>query len=187
MKNSVGYLFLFVAGLLNAAGALDAKEPAPLLHAHLQGFQEVPVVSTVATGEFRGVINPGDTSINYEFSYTGLQGNVTQAHIHIGQRNVSGGIVIWLCQTAANPLRLGFLPFRSARLARVSLAEPSRLRMSLPRRDLRTVANRSLPVISPRFLPRFEPARPMQTYIQIFHQAAKSADRSKSCAMVEIS
>lgn len=107
MKNSFGYLFLIVAGLLNAAGALDAKEPAPLLHAHLQGFQEVPVVSTVATGEFRGVINPGDTSINYEFSYTGLQGNVTQAHIHIGQRNVSGGIVIWLCQTAANPAPAG--------------------------------------------------------------------------------
>jgi len=103
MKMSVGYLFIIAAGLLIAAGALEAKEPAPLLAAHLEGFQEVPVVSTVAKGDFRGVINPSDTSITYEFSYSGLQGNVTQAHIHIGQRNVNGGIVIWLCQTAANP------------------------------------------------------------------------------------
>ena len=33
----------------------------------------------------------------------GLQANVTQSHIHFAQRNVNGGIVVWLCGTATNP------------------------------------------------------------------------------------
>lgn len=75
------------------ANAKDKEKP-PQLHANLVGSQEVPVVATVATGRFRGVINP-DQSITYEFSYKGLQGPLTeQAHIHVGQRNVNGGIVI---------------------------------------------------------------------------------------------
>jgi hypothetical protein len=63
----------------------------------------VPVVSTEATGEFRGFINRDDQSIDYELTYSGLQGTVTtQAHIHIAQPGVNGGIVIWFCQSASN-------------------------------------------------------------------------------------
>jgi hypothetical protein len=60
-------------------------------------------VSTVATGEFHAKINPGDQSIDYELTYSGLQGTVQQAHIHVAQRSVNGSIVLWLCQTASNP------------------------------------------------------------------------------------
>jgi CHRD domain len=88
---------LVVLTLFSVAGAKDNK--SPFLHAKLIGFQEVPVVSTVATGEFRGVINPGDQSINFTLTYSGLQGAVTQAHIHLAQRSVNGGIVIWFCKT----------------------------------------------------------------------------------------
>ncbi len=63
----------------------------------LTGFEEVPVVSTVAEGEFHARINADATQIDYELSYTGLEGNVTQAHIHVGQRGVNGGISVWLC------------------------------------------------------------------------------------------
>ena len=75
----------------------DDKDKGTLLHARLKGFQEVPSVSTVATGELHARINPGDTSIDYTLTYSGLQGNVTQAHIHVGQRGVNGGIVLWFC------------------------------------------------------------------------------------------
>jgi hypothetical protein len=34
-------------------------------------------------------------------SYQGLEGNITQAHIHFGQPGTVGGIVVWLCQTDA--------------------------------------------------------------------------------------
>jgi CHRD domain len=60
-------------------------------------------VSTVASGEFRGFISHNDDSIDYELTYSGLEGTVTQAHIHFGQRSVIGSIVIWLCQTGTNP------------------------------------------------------------------------------------
>ena len=70
------------------------------IRATLTGFEEVPVVSTVARGEFRGTINRGDQSINFELRYNGLQGTVQQAHIHVAQPSVNGLIVIWLCQTA---------------------------------------------------------------------------------------
>jgi hypothetical protein len=73
------------------------------IQATLTGYEEVPVVSTVATGEFVGMINRDDQSIDYELTYSGLQGTVTQAHIHVAQLSVNGSIVIWLCQTATNP------------------------------------------------------------------------------------
>ena len=75
---------------------------AERIRATLTGYEEVPVVSTVANGEFVGMIRD-EQSIDYHFTYTGLQGMVTQAHIHAAQPNVNGSIVIWLCQTATNP------------------------------------------------------------------------------------
>ena len=39
--------------------------------------------------------------IDYELTYKGLEGTVTQAHIHFGQRHTVGGIVVWLCQTVS--------------------------------------------------------------------------------------
>jgi hypothetical protein len=57
----------------------------------------------VANGEFRGFISRNDESIAYELSYSGLQGAVRQAHIHVAQLSVNGSIVIWLCGTATNP------------------------------------------------------------------------------------
>ena len=76
---------------------------AERIRAALTGYEEVPVVSTVASGEFVGMINRDDQSIDYQLTYTGLQGTVTQAHIHVAQPSVNGSIVIWLCETATNP------------------------------------------------------------------------------------
>ncbi len=73
------------------------------VRARLSGYQEVPVVVTTGSGEFRGKIDKSTGEIAYEFSYADLQGTVTQAHIHLAQRSVNGGIVIWLCQSATNP------------------------------------------------------------------------------------
>jgi hypothetical protein len=103
MKKLSELALVILAAILASGSMVHAKDEGSVLRAHLRGFQEVPVVSTVATGEFRGVINPDDTSIAFEFSYTGIQGKVTQAHIHVGQRSVNGGIVIWFCQTTTNP------------------------------------------------------------------------------------
>jgi hypothetical protein len=70
----------------------------------LLGFEEVPAVSTTAHGEFKATINKDETAIAYELSYAEMEGNVLQAHIHLGQRGVNGGISVWLCGNPnANP------------------------------------------------------------------------------------
>lgn len=95
----------FVLSALLVLG-LDAPGPAfadETIKASLRGFEEVPAVSTGARGEFRGKISKDEGAIEYALSYEGLEGTVTQAHIHIGQPGVSGGISVWLCQTSTNP------------------------------------------------------------------------------------
>jgi hypothetical protein len=85
------------AGLL----ALAAPASAQTVHANLHGFQEVPVVSTTARGMLKAKIDADARAIFWELSYDSLQGSVTQAHIHLGQRSVNGGIAVWLCTTPA--------------------------------------------------------------------------------------
>jgi CHRD domain len=92
-------LSIFFALLLGAAAHVARAET---IQAILTGYEEVPSVSTVASGEFRGFISHNDGSIDYELTYSGLEGTVTQAHIHFGQRSVIGSIVVWLCQTPTN-------------------------------------------------------------------------------------
>jgi hypothetical protein len=91
-----------VTALLLAFGASSAYgDRDQSIRINLKGFQEVPAVSTAATGRLRASID--NDEIRYTLSWQGLQGNVTQAHIHLGQRHTNGGIVLWLCQTATNP------------------------------------------------------------------------------------
>lgn len=63
----------------------------------LTGFSEVPAVSTEAEGEFHARISDDGSQIDYELSYSDLEGSVLQAHIHLGQKDVNGGISVWLC------------------------------------------------------------------------------------------
>ena len=95
----VGLSVAFFASLSSPGRALADE----VLRAKLRGFSEVPAISTAAKGEFRGKISEDETAIDYEESYEGLEGTVTQSHIHFGQRGVSAGITVWLCQTATNP------------------------------------------------------------------------------------
>ncbi|HEX2442228.1 MAG TPA: CHRD domain-containing protein [Methylomirabilota bacterium] len=60
-------------------------------------------ISTTARGRFEARIDDHKDIISYELSYEGLTTDVTQAHIHFGQRHTVGGIVVWLCQTALVP------------------------------------------------------------------------------------
>jgi hypothetical protein len=80
-----------------------ATTPRPTtLSTRLSGFNEVPVVSTTGKGTFRATMDPVTQNIDYTLTYTGLQGKVTQSHIHIGAPNTTGGIAVWLCQTDTN-------------------------------------------------------------------------------------
>ena len=72
------------------------------IQARLSGFEEVPVVSTGASGEFDARLHVAGEKISYKLSYAGLEGDVLQAHIHLGQRGVNGGISAFLCSNLGN-------------------------------------------------------------------------------------
>lgn len=66
----------------------------------LTGYEEVPSVSTGAHGQFNARIR-GD-EIDWQLSYSDLEGAVQQAHIHIGNVGVNGGITVFLCTNLGN-------------------------------------------------------------------------------------
>jgi hypothetical protein len=73
------------------------------VRAWLVGLQEVPAISTVASGAFKAEVDPDAGTITWVLRYDGLEGNVTQAHVHFGQHSVNGGISYFLCSNLANP------------------------------------------------------------------------------------
>ena len=97
-------LVMGMAGLL-ATATLARGE---VIQATMTGYEEVPPVSSRATGLFYAFVD-GDTMF-YQLWYTQLQGTVQQGHIHIAQAGVNGSIVIWLCQTATNIDPTGLSP-----------------------------------------------------------------------------
>ena len=68
----------------------------------LEGYQEVPAVSTTGGGSFEAKVASDDSSFDWTLSYSALEGTVQQAHIHFGQRSVNGGISIFLCSNLGN-------------------------------------------------------------------------------------
>jgi CHRD domain-containing protein len=72
--------------------------------ARLTGYEEVPPVSTGASGRFRARIADDQGSIDFELTYGGIEGgNVLFAHIHVGQRGVNGGVSAFFCGGGGRP------------------------------------------------------------------------------------
>jgi len=98
-------LALALGTLWGLSAAVAEDDAGRSFKADLNGYQEVlnpsggGAVSTPARGAFRAKLDHGGTAIDYELSYGGLLGSVTQAHIHFGRPGTTGGIVVWLCQT----------------------------------------------------------------------------------------
>ncbi|QQS48951.1 MAG: CHRD domain-containing protein [Acidobacteriota bacterium] len=95
-------LFL-VSLILSCAAAMALPQGIKELKGLLNGYEEVPVISTAADGQFRARISNDGSSISYELSYKQLEGDVQQAHIHFGQSGANGGISVWLCSNLASP------------------------------------------------------------------------------------
>ena len=94
--------FALVLTSVGIAGHGNGKRRSA--EAKLIGYQEVPAVSTAAKGRIKLKVRNGSTgTIEYRLSYSGLSAPATQAHIHFAQKGVNGGIVLWLCGTAALP------------------------------------------------------------------------------------
>ena len=90
---------LGVAGFTAAAVAGGGRD----FETDLNGFEEVPSVSTIAGGAMSAEIDRAGTEIHYVLSWRNLEALPTQAHIHLGQEDAAGGISVWLCDSATNP------------------------------------------------------------------------------------
>ncbi len=96
-----------VAALAVTVGSATAhdKHEDDVVHAFLAGSNEVPAVSTGASGRLRAQISDDEQSINYTLSYQGLEGgNVLFAHIHLGERHTNGGVMVFLCGGGTKPV-----------------------------------------------------------------------------------
>ena len=69
----------------------------------LTGYEETPsAVSTTGNGTFKATISKDESRIDWELSYNDLEGAVQQAHIHFGQKSVTGPISVFLCTNLGN-------------------------------------------------------------------------------------
>jgi hypothetical protein len=79
----------------------------------LTGLKEAPaIVTTSGSGTFNATLNKDGTEIEYELTFSDLESNITQSHIHIGYPQNSGNIVLWLCDSATGTVS----PFASTPL-----------------------------------------------------------------------
>ena len=89
-----------VVGAAGVGTAAIAHDRSNRLEAFLHGYEEVPAVSTGALGSFKANISRDGSQIDWTLTYGGtFNGTITQAHVHMAQRSVNGGIAVWFCQT----------------------------------------------------------------------------------------
>jgi hypothetical protein len=70
--------------------------------ASLNGYQETPMsLSTTGHGSFRAKVR--SDGIHYVLRYEDLEADATAAHIHLGQRATSGGVIAFLCSGGDKP------------------------------------------------------------------------------------
>jgi hypothetical protein len=90
----LGCTLLVVAALAGPATA------GGLFQARLDGYQEVPAVSSGGAGAM--LIWADEQMLRYRLWYAGLEGGIAQAHIHFGQTGVNGGVSVFLCTNLGN-------------------------------------------------------------------------------------
>jgi hypothetical protein len=90
------------AGSLMAADEQAGASSSFVVRADLEGYQEVPAISTTGHGHFRAVIDRAANTITWKLTYDALEGTVAQAHVHFGQMSVNGGVSFFLCTNLGN-------------------------------------------------------------------------------------
>lgn len=93
------WLLPVVAVALIAAGCASMDRATSGHHVVLQGSQEVPPVTTSATGSGTITIRP-DGSVSGSVTTTGI--NATAAHIHQGARGANGPVIVPMVKSGDN-------------------------------------------------------------------------------------
>jgi CHRD domain-containing protein len=92
-----------VIALASAPAVVLAQGGFNMISEALTGYEETPsAVSTTGNGTFTARISTDESRIDWELSYADLEGAVQQAHIHFGQKAVTGPISVFLCTNLGN-------------------------------------------------------------------------------------
>jgi len=81
----------------------DRDDDATTFRARLSGFGEVPPKLVDGQGKFTGTLSADKASITWTISWTGLTGPAQAAHIHFGQNQVNGNVVVFFCGGGGRP------------------------------------------------------------------------------------
>ena len=93
---------LLVGAVVTVAPARDGNGNGKKhVTAKLEGFQEVPSISTKAHGQIKVKVN--GSSIKYELRYRDFDSGVLFAHIHFAQEGVNGAVAAFLCGGGGKP------------------------------------------------------------------------------------
>jgi CHRD domain len=106
MKKLIIATSVLAIGVLVVLGTALAKhrdDNGGQFFAFLNGYQETPSISTTGRGTFVAR-RTGPNELRYRLRWSNLEGGaVSGAHIHLGQRHVAGGIVVFLCGGGTKP------------------------------------------------------------------------------------
>jgi len=80
----------------SSSSSLPSAVSGKHFSAVLTGDNEVPPVNTDATGKIKLFVNPQQSTLDYQFSISDLNGVVTGAHIHKGSIGTNGPVVATL-------------------------------------------------------------------------------------------
>jgi Cu/Zn superoxide dismutase len=91
-----GRLYMNVHTAANPGGEIRGQvllTPGAVFTAKLDGAQEVPAVTTTASGTGTFVLSANASQLSYNITVNGLSGPITGAHFHNGAAGVAGGVV----------------------------------------------------------------------------------------------
>src|SRR6266699_2812874 len=91
-----------LAASITSAARAD-RDDVTSYRARLSGFGEVPPKLVDGQGRFTGTLSADRTSISWTVSWTGLTGPAQAAHIHFGQTQVNGAVVVFFCGGGGRP------------------------------------------------------------------------------------
>ena len=96
-----------VIALVSATAVVLAQGGFKKISEILTGYEETATsgggaVSTTGNGTFTARISNDESQIEWQLTYNDLEGAVQQAHIHFGQKAVTGPISVFLCTNLGN-------------------------------------------------------------------------------------
>ena len=100
MKKTV----LIALGALLTSGLVVSAAPIHL-RGRLRPSEEIPTNVTSGSGTFTAAVNDNNT-VSFTLSYSNLSTPAVQAHIHLGATKTNGGVMVFLCGSAASPAHM---------------------------------------------------------------------------------